>query len=76
MEKKPILFDLDGTLSESKIAIDPETTSLVKELLKKKKGGVLTGGAYPQLHKQSVSVLALPAGFPNLYLCATCATSM
>jgi hypothetical protein len=55
-----IVFDLDGTLSESKIAIDAEMADLLCQLLKKKKVAVISGASFPQFEKQFLSRLPCP----------------
>lgn len=50
--KKIILFDLDGTLAESKSSISPEMAQLVGLLLKTYEVCVISGGALPQFEEQ------------------------
>jgi HAD superfamily hydrolase (TIGR01484 family) len=72
--KKLIVFDLDGTLAESKSAIDPEMGGLLSGLLGVAQVAIISGGDYPQFQTQ---VLAhLPAGerFDRLALLPTCGT--
>jgi phosphomannomutase len=45
--KRLIVFDLDGTLAESKASIDTEMASLLNSLLAIVKVGVISGGAWP-----------------------------
>ena len=74
--KKLIIFDLDGTLAESKSSIEKETAYLLGELLKKKKVAVISGGAYPQFESQIIANLECTAEqLRNLYLFPTCSTS-
>ena len=49
LAKKLIVFDLDGTLAESKSEMDPEMDSLVTRLLQAKKMAVIGGGKYSLL---------------------------
>jgi len=74
--KEIIVFDLDGTLAESKGVIDNEMLDLLEELLKIKKIAVITGGAYPQIEKALLSRINISEPFlSNLYLFPTDATS-
>jgi phosphomannomutase len=50
--KKLIVFDLDGTLAESKSAIDSEMADLITALLKVAKVSVISGGSWDQFEKQ------------------------
>lgn len=59
-DKKLIVFDLDGTLAESKQPIDEEMVSLLAQLLKKKRVAVIGGGKYELFQKQLLSRLNLP----------------
>lgn len=56
-DKKLIVFDLDGTLSESKTDLDAEMASLLGELLKIKKVAVIGGGEYRRFQNQFLSKL-------------------
>lgn len=56
-DKKVIVFDLDGTLAESKTPLDKEMASLLRELLRIKKVAVLGGGDYKQFQKQFLGAL-------------------
>jgi len=55
--KKIIVFDLDGTLAESKQSLDPEMSDLLGKLLSVKLVAIITGGGFPQLQEQVVSEL-------------------
>ena len=44
--KKLIVFDLDGTLVETKSAVDAEMAGLLDKLLEKKTVAVIGGGKY------------------------------
>lgn len=52
------MFDLDGTLTESRLPISKETADLVKELLKDKYVGVVSGCSIDQMKYQLGSVLS------------------
>lgn len=75
--KKIIAFDLDGTLSVSKTAIDDEMSALLCALLKKKKAAVVTGGTFNQLKKQLLSHLVCNNNslFKNLVILPTSGSS-
>ena len=55
--KKLIVFDLDGTLAESKSPLDPEMSGLLHGLLDIVKVAVISGGDWPQFETQVVSKL-------------------
>ena len=59
---KVIIFDLDGTLAESKQRISADMADLLVELLKKMPVAVMSGAGFPQFEKQFFS--ALPDGTP------------
>ncbi|MFA5942501.1 MAG: HAD-IIB family hydrolase [Candidatus Paceibacterota bacterium] len=68
---KLIIFDLDGTLTESKQPLTSEMAALVAKLLVATKIAVVSGGALPQLLKQLVAHLPSDTHFSNLYLLPT-----
>jgi phosphomannomutase len=72
--KKLIVFDLDGTIAESKSAIDAEMSALLRGLLRIVKVAVISGGNWPQFERQLVSNLPQDANFKNLSLLPTCGT--
>ena len=55
--KKVIMFDLDGTLTKSKAALDEEMALLLCQLLGKKFVAVMGGGNYPQFKNQFLKYL-------------------
>ncbi|MBI3632188.1 MAG: HAD-IIB family hydrolase [Candidatus Vogelbacteria bacterium] len=74
--KKLIIFDLDGTLAESKSKMDPEMSRLVCELLMKKDVAVISGGAYKQFQNQFLESLSCPQDkLVRLHLFPTCSTT-
>lgn len=74
--KKLIVFDLDGTLVETKSVIDQEMADLLSELLKQKQVAIIGGGKYELFRAQLVSRLKCPkALFANLFLFPTTATA-
>lgn len=46
--KKLIVFDLDGTLAESKAAIDKEMVTLFHDLMNIAQVAIISDGAWPQ----------------------------
>ncbi len=72
--KKLIVFDLDGTLAESKSPLDPEMAELLHDLLGVVKVAVISGGDWPQFEKQVVSKLPHDQRLANLSLLPTCGT--
>lgn len=71
--KRLIVFDLDGTLAESKSPVDPEVLSLLHELLGIVKVAVIFGD-WPQFEKQLLSGLPSDDRLSNLSLLPTCGT--
>ena len=72
--KKLIVFDLDGTLAESKSSLDSEMSSLLHNLLLIVKVAVISGGDWPQFEKQLLSNLPPDNCLKNLSLLPTCGT--
>jgi phosphomannomutase len=72
--KKLIVFDLDGTLAESKSSIDAEMAKLLDALLSIVKVAVISGGAWLQFEKQVLAHLARDERLKNLSLLPTCGT--
>lgn len=72
--KKLIVFDLDGTLAESKSPVDDEMSALLGCLLGIVKVAVISGGDWPQFKKQLLSNLPGDANLGHLSLLPTCGT--
>jgi HAD superfamily hydrolase (TIGR01484 family) len=72
--KKLIVFDLDGTLAESKSSVDSEMSELLHDLLGIVKVAVISGGDWPQFEKQLLSNLPSDQRLVNLSLLPTCGT--
>jgi len=72
--KKLIVFDLDGTLAESKSSLDAEMAALLNELLGIVKVAIISGGGWPQFEKQILSNLPPDDVLKNLSLLPTCGT--
>ena len=72
--KKLIVFDLDGTLAESKSSIDAEMSRLLHDLLGIVKVAVISGGDWPQFEKQVLSHLPCDERLVSLSLLPACGT--
>lgn len=72
--KKLIVFDLDGTLAESKSPLDNEMSALLHDLLRIVKVAVISGGDWEQFEKQLLSNLPHDEHLKNLYILPTCGT--
>jgi len=75
-DQKLIIFDLDGTLTESKAAIDNEMALLLSNLLNKRLVAILGGGSYTQFQNQLLAHLKLnEQRLKHLYLFPTSGAS-
>jgi len=74
MMKKLIVFDLDGTLAESKSSLDAEMATLLGSLLGVVKVAVISGGDWPQFEKQLLSNFPRDGHLKNLSILPTCGT--
>jgi phosphomannomutase len=72
--KKLIVFDLDGTLAESKSSIDAGMSGLLHDLLAIVKVAVISGGDWPQFETQVLSHLPHDGSLMNLSILPTCGT--
>jgi hypothetical protein len=72
--KRLIIFDLDGTLAESKARIDEEMAGLLTQLLTVARAAVISGGDWRQFDKQVIGYLAQGTDFSRLYILPTCGT--
>jgi len=72
--KKLIVFDLDGTLAESKSSLDAEMSALLHDLLGIVKVAVISGGDWLQFEKQVLSNLPHDERLKNLSILPTCGT--
>ncbi len=72
--KKLVVFDLDGTLAQSKSSLDAEMAALFDKLLAVIKVAVISGGNWPQFQKQVLSHLVSDERLKNLSLLPTCGT--
>lgn len=75
-EKELIVFDLDGTLTESKAYLKPEMSRLMVKLLEKKRVAIIGGGKYELFKKQFTAPFDCPKELlRNLFLFPTTATA-
>jgi HAD superfamily hydrolase (TIGR01484 family) len=72
--KKLIVFDLDGTLAESKLPPDAEMAALLHDLLGVVRVAVISGGDWPQFEKQLLSTLPHDDRLTQLSLLPTSGT--
>jgi phosphomannomutase len=72
--KNLFIFDLDGTLAESKASVDTEMAGLLRKLLSIAKVAVISGGGWPQFEEQVLGRLPHNAQLENLSLLPTCGT--
>ena len=75
-KKSLIVFDLDGTLTESKSPLKSDMSRALVALLAQKKVAVIGGGTYEQFQNQFIGHFSCPpALFKNLFLFPTTSTS-
>jgi HAD superfamily hydrolase (TIGR01484 family) len=75
-KKSLIVFDLDGTLTESKAPLKPDMARSLATLLAQKKVAIIGGGSYEQFQNQFVKYFKCPpALFKNLFLFPTTSTA-
>ncbi len=74
--KKIIIFDLDGTLTQSKSVIDAETANLMNQLLQITKVAVISGGNWQQFQNQLLKNSAANQFLKNLILLPTSGTQL
>lgn len=72
--KKLIVYDLDGTLAESKSSLDKEMAALLHNLLGIVKVAVISGADWPQFEKQLLSNLPKDKRLVNLSVLPTSGT--
>jgi phosphomannomutase len=72
--KKLIVFDLDGTLAESKASVDAEMSELLSNLLEIVKVSIISGGDWPQFETQVLSSFPHGTQLTNLSILPTCGT--
>jgi len=72
--KSLVIFDLDGTLAESKAPLDAEMAALLTQLLDVVKVAVISGGAWTQFERQVLAYLPHDERLKQLSLLPTCGT--
>jgi HAD superfamily hydrolase (TIGR01484 family) len=72
--KKLIVYDVAGTLAESKSSLDAEMSARLHDLLGVIKVAVISGGDWPQFEAQLLSHLPHDERLANLSLLPTCGT--
>jgi phosphomannomutase len=72
--KQLIVFDLDGTLAESKSSIDAEMAKLLDDLLGLVRVAIISGGGWQQFEQQVLAHLSRGECLRNLSLLPTCGT--
>jgi len=72
--KKLIVFDLDGTIAESKSPLDAEMANLLSRLLTVVKVAIISGGNWPQFQRQVLSHLGQDPHLKQLSILPTCGT--
>jgi phosphomannomutase len=73
---KLVAFDLDGTLAESKQAIEAPMAGLLGQLLKVAHVAIISGGDWPQFEKQVVARLPEDAATERLFIMPTTGTKL
>jgi HAD superfamily hydrolase (TIGR01484 family) len=72
-----IVFDLDGTLTESKSVLLPEMADVLCKLLAVKKVAIISGASYKQFQKQFLTQLTCPPELlGSLYILPTNGTQL
>jgi HAD superfamily hydrolase (TIGR01484 family) len=74
--KRLVAFDLDGTLAESKQAIDPEMAGLLARLSSVAIVAVISGGDWPQFRQQLVGNLPTEIDLAKWFLMPTSGTKL
>jgi len=76
--KNLIVFDLDGTLAESKQKLSHEMATAIDALLRLKKVAVISGCSWKQFTEQFLDTFTweISDNFDNMFLLPTCGTSM
>jgi HAD superfamily hydrolase (TIGR01484 family) len=72
--KTLIVFDLDGTLAQSKAALDDEMATLLGRLLTVVKVAIISGGDFPQFESQVLGRLPAGSSLTNLSILPTSGT--
>jgi phosphomannomutase len=72
--KRLVIFDLDGTLAESKMPLDAEMATLLTQLLDVVRVAIISGGAWTQFKQQVLSHLHQDERLKDLSILPTCGT--
>lgn len=72
--KRLVVFDLDGTLAESKAPVDAEMAALLTRLLDVVRVAIISGGAWSQFETQVLAHLPRDGQLTKLSLLPTCGT--
>ena len=72
--KSMMVFDLDGTLAESKALLDPEMAALMGRLMDVARVAVISGADWIQFEKQLLTQVPQKAHLENLSILPTCGT--
>ena len=72
--KSLIIFDLDGTLAESKSDLDGEMAALLARLLGIVEVAIISGGAWGQFERQVLTFIPHDERLKRLFLLPTCGT--
>ena len=72
--KRLVIFDLDGTLAESKLPLDAEMATLLTQLLDVVQVAIISGGAWTQFKQQVLSHLHQDERLKDLSILPTCGT--
>jgi len=74
VNKQIAVFDLDGTITESKTQMDSEMADLMIRLLAKRKVAIISGGAFIQFERQMPALKGSEDLLKNLFLFPTTGT--
>ncbi len=74
--KQMIVFDLDGTLAESKQPIGKPMAEILKALLDVASVAVISGGDWPQFQTQVIAQLPQGTGLDKLFIMPTTGTKL
>jgi phosphomannomutase len=72
--KKLVVFDLDGTLAQSKQALDEAMSEHLGSLLQVARVAIISGGSWEQFEKQVIAHLPKDAQLERLSMLPTCGT--
>lgn len=72
---KLIIFDLDNTLTKSKLPIDDEMSEIFNKLIGIKKVAIISGGSFKQIDKELLFSLKFDSNLKNLHIFPTDGTA-